>query len=471
MQNNKKIELDQYWEKALSLLVNSKTSFFLTWNWWTWKTFLINHFLNENKKLSKKKQKKVQMLATTWAAATLYNFWATYHSFFRIFWEKLWTIDKEQRQIMNYFDAFIIDEASMISASQFDLIDKRLRQITKNYDVLFWWKQIIFVWHLFQASPVVTQGTKDNYQNIYQEKYDDVYKSIFFFDAKWYNEKTFKIIELKKTHRTTDIQLQTYLKYLMLWENLNAVCNYFNKNFKNPDEIDYNEAVYIANTNSKVNKYNILKLKELKDSWKKIILSEAKHWNWDIDNYWRITKEPAPLKIEYTIWARIMFNKNTEYFKNWTMWIITKHWKIMDLLNDCEVDYVDVLIDWTKKPIRILKEIRNKFEAHIINKDEDWEDIIKMEIVGSYTQFPFQLWWWITAHKSQWKTFDKLIVDIWEISYKDWDKWIKKAVEHIVYVALSRATSYEWIQIVKYLKPSAIAVNKDVKEITKKLIK
>ncbi len=133
----KKIELDEYGEHALRLLIDSMVSFFLTGNGGTGKSFLINHFLSENKKLPEKNRKKVQILATTGAAAQLYEFGETYHSFFRIFGERLGSIDRDQKAIMKHYDTFIIDEASMISASQFDLINKRLQNVTGNHDVLF----------------------------------------------------------------------------------------------------------------------------------------------------------------------------------------------------------------------------------------------------------------------------------------------------------------------------------------------
>ena len=142
----------------------------------------------------------------------------------------------------------------------------------------------------------------------------------------------------------------------------------------------------------------------------------------------------------------------------------------MDLINNVEVPVVEVQIDnWPL--LEITQTTWNKYESIFVWKDEDWEDIIEHQIVWSFTQFPFQLWWGITAHKSQWKTFDNIIVDMGMISYKEWSEWKKKAVEHIVYVALSRATNYAWIQVVQWLRPEAIAVNKDVKEITQKLIK
>ena len=484
MQSEKKIELDQYWEEALHLLIKTNTSFFLTWNWWTWKTFLINHFIKENKKKPEKEQKKIQMLATTWAAATLYDHGETYHSFFRVFWEQLWSTNKVQLKLMAFFDTYIIDEASMISASQMDLLDKRLKQATKNYDELFWWKQVIFVWHLFQASPVVTQWTKDKYEEVYHQKYDDIFETIFFFSAKCFNPDKFKIIELKKTHRTTDLRLQAYLKNLMLWENLVAVCNYFNKNYIDKDKANYDKAIYITNTNSKVNKYNALKLKELQNNWAIIYQNNAKHWNWDVDFYWRITNEPSPQELKYCIWARIMFNKNEDYYKNWTMWTIINICTEFDDVNQVDREAVKILIDWETIPINVFSITWNKYEAQLIKNTSEWQtkeeidnddntdnEHVSYEIVWSYTQYPFTLGWWITAHKSQWKTFDNIIIDIWQICYKqDWE-WVRKAVEHIVYVALSRATNYEWIQIVQWLKPNAIAVNQDVKNVTEKLIK
>ncbi len=466
----KKIELDEIAEEALMLLATSNQSFFLTWNGGTGKTTLINHFIEENSKLPENKQKKVQMLATTGAAAQLYEFGMTYHSFFRIFGEKLGNIDKDQRALMKYFDTYIIDEASMISASQFDLINRRLQQVTGVHDKLFGGKQIIFVGHLFQASPVVTEQTKEHYLETYHANYDDVYKSIFFFDAVSFDPKYFKIIELKKTHRTTDVTLQTYLKNLMLGENLNAVCHYFNQNFKTQDEIDYEHAIYIANTNSKVDKYNAENLIRLQMKWEKVWTSKAKYWGWDIDNLGRVEKEPAPMEVKYCVWARIIFTKNTDVFKNGTMWQIVAARTIMDELTGEDRDIVEVQIDKGPK-ITIGPATWNKYESMILGLDDDGNEILEHVIVGSFTQFPFLLGWGITAHKSQWKTFDKIIVDMGLISYMADGKWNKKAVEHIIYVALSRATSYKGIQIVQWLKPEAILVNKDVKEMTQKLIK
>ena len=179
----------------------------------------------------------------------------------------------------------------------------------------------------------------------------------------------------------------------------------------------------------------------------------------------------------------MIFNKNEEYFKNGTMWTITDIRTEFDDESNEDIEVVYILIDWDKTPIPIYKTTWNKYEAQVVWKnntnDDNEEELIEdenntsvsYEIVWSYTQYPFTLGWGITAHKAQWKTFDNIICDIWQISYKDWDIWVKKAVEHIVYVALSRATNYKWIQVVQWLKPESIKVNQDVKNITEKLIK
>lgn len=464
----KEIEKNKESEEAIDLILNTKRTFMLTWWAWTWKTTTILEALKRNLELSKDKQKKVQILATTWTASQNYEFWETYHSFFKIFWEALKPLKEEEKKVIAYFDLFIIDEASMISSSQFDLINKRLQKVMWNDD-LFWWKQIVFIWDFRQAPPVVTDETKNHYEKVNWKKYDEVYKSIFFFDALSFPMNDFKIIELKKTYRQVDITLQVYLNNLKIWENLNAVCNYFNKRYKRPDEINHWTAIHIANTNKKVNDYNENKLKILQDNWEVIFSNKANYNNWDTDDFWRLKNEPSPLEVRYCKGARIIFNTNTQNFKNWTMGTITDiKTKLNETINRDE-EIVSILIDWEDQPIEVWKNLWNKYESVIIWQDNDWNNILEHQVVGNYIQYPFQLWFWITSHRSQWKTFDNVILDIWTIKYKEWDKWTSIAQEHITYVAYSRVTSYEWIQVSQWLSPDCIKVNPRVKEIVPKL--
>ena len=60
---------------------------------------------------------------------------------------------------------------------------------------------------------------------------------------------------------------------------------------------------------------------------------------------------------------------------------------------------------------------------------------LQSEAIGTFTQYPLTLAWAVTIHKSQGKTFDKVIIDIGRGTFAHGQ----------MYVALSRCTSLEGI--------------------------
>ena len=63
----------------------------------------------------------------------------------------------------------------------------------------------------------------------------------------------------------------------------------------------------------------------------------------------------------------------------------------------------------------------------------------KSEVIDKFTQYPLMLAWAVTIHKSQGKTFDKVIIDIGKGTFTHGQ----------MYVALSRCTTLEGIVLKK----------------------
>jgi hypothetical protein len=79
---------------------------------------------------------------------------------------------------------------------------------------------------------------------------------------------------------------------------------------------------------------------------------------------------------------------------------------------------------------------------------------IEEEIVGSFTQYPLRLAWAITIHKSQGKTYDKVVIDFGSGTFAPGQ----------AYVALSRCRSLEGIILMHPLEPAHVMVDPRVHE-------
>ena len=68
---------------------------------------------------------------------------------------------------------------------------------------------------------------------------------------------------------------------------------------------------------------------------------------------------------------------------------------------------------------------------------------------GSFTQYPIRLAWAVTIHKSQGKTFDRVVIDMGRGAFAHGQ----------VYVALSRSTSFEGITLLKEITKGHIRMD------------
>jgi ATP-dependent exoDNAse (exonuclease V) alpha subunit len=115
-----------------------------------------------------------------------------------------------------------------------------------------------------------------------------------------------------------------------------------------------------------------------------------------------------------------MIIKNLEcWLVNWDLWEVVKITK----------DYITIKSDRLEQEFDIETETWKN-----ITYNEHWEE----QVHGKFIQYPIKLWWALTAHKSQGTTLDKVV-----FHYKPYMQ------RELVYVWLSRATSFEWLYINK----------------------
>ena len=103
-------------------------------------------------------------------------------------------------------------------------------------------------------------------------------------------------------------------------------------------------------------------------------------------------------------------------------------------------------------------EDQNGDRKEIKVEKEEWEILkyrvskvgaIESEVIGTFSQLPLKLSWAVTIHKSQGKTFTKVIIDM-----------AGGAFEHgQTYVALSRCRSLEGIVLKTKLTPRDVMVD------------
>ena len=199
------LDLDnKEWQDALQIVNYTRRSLFLTGKAGTGKSTFLRYVASHTKK-------KHVILAPTGIAAINAG-GSTMHSFFRLPFHPLLPNDSRynrrniketlkytsaQRKLIREVELIIIDEISMVRADIIDFIDKVLRVYTRSYEP-FGGKQLLLVGDIYQLEPVV----KDDDRQLLQP----FYPSLYFFNAKVWQQMPIVSIELRKVYRQTDAQ-------------------------------------------------------------------------------------------------------------------------------------------------------------------------------------------------------------------------------------------------------------------------
>ena len=422
---SKPIEIDfnPEFQRALALMEDTTQNLLITGRAGTGKSTLLNYFRDHTKK-------KVVVLAPTGVAAVNVT-GQTIHSFFHFkpnvtlaSIKKKKSAAKEKTTLYKKLTTIIIDEVSMVRADLLDCVDKFLRLNGPEQKQPFGGVQMIFIGDLYQLPPVVTGQEREIFRTHYASPY--------FFSAKVFETLDLEFIELEKVYRQKDDEFIRLLNSIRNRTVTDADLALFNRRcdpaFSAPSGDFY---LSLTSTNDLADLINEKRLADLPGKiWKAIGVIEGD-----------FGKEYLPTAVDLKLkkGAQIMLLNNDSDGQ----WINGTIGEVKKFEKDDEGDDVIVAELDNGETARITPYTWEIYRFFL--KDEE----LRSEEVGSFTQYPVRLAFAVTIHKSQGKTFEKVIIDVGRGTFAHGQ----------MYVALSRCTTLEGIVLKQPLKKNHILMD------------
>ena len=423
------LELNDDFQFGLDTLEKTAKNLFITGRAGTGKSTLLHLFKNTTRK-------KCVVLAPTGVAALNVQ-GQTIHSFFG-FPAKFFSTDeiKKRRDVRLYkkMEVLIIDEISMVRADMLDHIDRFLRINRDDYRP-FGGVQVVFFGDLFQLPPVVSTPEEQHFfQTYYETPYFFSAKVFKDTPAKFYEPFEIEMLELKKVYRQEARHFIRLLDAVRLgtvdYDDLDDLNQRHVKNFKEKEYF-----ITLSPRNAVVDEINSRELRNLP--------IQEFSYTAEVNGTFDPKQFPTEGVLRLKLGAQVMFVKNDtkREFVNGTIG------KIVELTVDKIIVQVEDR-DGNPKNIEVEKQTWEILRYTLASDGSD----IKTDTVGSFKQYPLKLAWAITIHKSQGKTFDKVIIDLSGGAFEVGQ----------TYVALSRCRTLGGIVLKSPIQPRDIKVDERV---------
>lgn len=393
---------------------------FVTGRAGTGKSTLLNY-------LSENTSKNLVICAPTGVAALNVG-GQTIHSLFRLPIGVIADNDIDQsaelRKLLSTIDTLVIDEVSMVNADLLDAIDRSLRQARGKRNEAFGGVQVVLFGDPYQLAPVPGEGDERAY-------FEDHYRSMWFFDAKVWDDTDLTIYELTSIHRQHEGEFKYMLNAVRHGGVTAEIAARLNEVGARPQPTD--GAITLASTNGIVTRINASELARLPG---RVLTARA-----EVSGDFGGRAFPADEALELKLGARVMFLRNDTGNDGGPRWVNGSIGTVTKI--DATV-WVE--IDGERHEVKPAIWEKFKYNYSPLTKS------LRKDVVAEFTQFPLRLAWAVTIHKSQGKTYDRAIVDLGPRSFAPGQ----------TYVALSRISTLDGLYMTRPLRPSDIIVDENV---------
>ncbi|GAC93473.1 hypothetical protein PHSY_001038 [Pseudozyma hubeiensis SY62] len=441
-----KIFLSQEQRKVLHMVVEEGKNVFFTGSAGTGKSVLLREIIKELRRKHAKRPESVAVTASTGIAACNIG-GVTIHSFAGIGLGKepvaqlLSKIRKQRKSSARWqrTQVLIIDEVSMVDPALLDKLEEVARLIRKKPDKPFGGIQVVITGDFFQLPPVNPGGSVT-----------------FAFDAQCWDRVVQHKVNLTQVFRQKDESFVTMLNEMRFGKLSQKTIDAFRKLERVPrydDDIVPTELFPMRQEVDKANAGRLLALQAEAQSYRAVdggtLMGEARD---------RILSHSIAVSVlNLKKGAQVMLIKNLdETLVNGSVG------KVIDFMDDNEYDKQTGALDAAE----FQKEDRDKAQRSAVRKwplvrfhlangqtrdylarPESWKtELPDGEVQASRTQVPLILAWAMSIHKSQGQTLPCCKINLNRVFEKGQ-----------AYVALSRATSLEGLQVLGFRPDKVMA--------------
>jgi ATP-dependent exoDNAse (exonuclease V) alpha subunit len=403
------IEINEQFRNSYEVMERGDKHVFVTGKAGTGKSTLLRYFRGHTRRAT-------AVIAPTGVAAVNID-GQTIHSFFKL--RPGATVEEARHdgraarkdELFKKIETIVIDEVSMVRADLMDCIDVFLQAALKSR-ARFGGKRLVMIGDLYQLPPIVRGEEVAELQKKYQTP--------FFFSSEAIRDclqlGMLEYVELDKIYRQTDehfIEILNAVRDGKISEHQLAELNMqYDPAFS--DEESKN--MHLMAMNAQADEHNQMNLERLSG---KVAVIKGK-----IKGEFKESELPTDLELRLKKGARVMLVNNDSQNRWVNGTLATVH--------EVRSESVDVKLD-SGDFYEILPFTWNKAKTKF---DNDSGELIR-ETLGSFTQFPLRLAWATTIHKSQGKTFDRVVIDLGHGAFAAGQS----------YVALSRCRTLDGITL------------------------